>query len=355
MPRRAYQRQYQREEAELAQIARRQEARRLSREASDAWGSYLTLLCLVEHYEAQALHDSAEALDSQVTELKGTIAANKDELRTLPSGEELPRERDAAKRRKDTAIEEKEKVMREQGENKYEITTLENQFSALTPKAKLALGMTVAAAETAVSGAKDALQAAQDDHGAAQREHASAQDSLTSLLEGTGGPAGPAVAALRTAGIDTAPLIDLVTLPESGRPAWERRLSPYDRTIVISLADADRARTILATHPGTPIIVCDGPVASVAKARPRDLGLLGDTLRRLDERMPEATDGWIEDRDLGLAIGGGYDPPLTDREATTAAARTNVDRLRGSLRRQKERHASGDHRSNDQSEKPLPW
>jgi hypothetical protein len=336
----AYQQQYQREEAELAQIARRKEARRLSIEASEAWGSYLTLLCLLEHHEAQALHVSAETIDSQVTELKSTIAAKKDELRNLPSREELLRERDAAKRLKDTAIEEKEKVTREQGENKHEITTLENQISALAPKAKLALGMTVAAAETAVSGAKDALQAAQDDYDAAQREHASARDSLTSLLEGTGGPAGLAVAALRAAGIDTAPLLDLVTLPESGRPAWEGRVSPYDRTIVISLADADRAHTILATHPGTPVIVCDGPVASVAKARPGDFGPLGDLLRRLEERMPEATDGWIEDRDLGLAIGGGYDPPLTDREAAIAAARSKVDRLREGLGRQEEQHAS---------------
>ena len=148
------------------------------------------------------------------------------------------------------------------------------------------------------------------------------------------------MAALRTAGIDTAPLLDLVTLPASGRPAWEGRLSPYERTIVISLADADRARTILAMHPGTPVVVCDGPIASVANARPGDFGLLGDLLHRLEERMPEATDGWVEDRDLGLAIGGGYDPPLTDREAAIAAARSNMDRLRESLGRQEERHAT---------------
>jgi len=336
----AYQQQHLREEAELAQIARRKEARRLSIEASEAWESYLTLLYLLEHHEAQALHNGAEALDSQVTELKSTIAAKKEELRKLPSREELLRERDAAKRRKDTAIEEKEKVTREQGENKHEITTLENQISALAPKAKLALGMTVAAAETAVGEAKDALQAAQNDHDAAQREHASARDSLTSLLEGIGGPAGRAVAALRAAGIDTAPLLDLVTLPESGRPAWEGRLSPYDRTIVISLADAARAHTILAAHPGTPVIVCDGPVASIAKGCPGDIGALGDLLRCLEERMPEATDGWIEDRELGLAIGGGYDPPLTDLEAAIAAARSKADRLRESLGLQEKRHAS---------------
>jgi hypothetical protein len=335
----AYQQQYQREEAELAQIARRKEARRLSKEASEAWASYLTLLCLLEHLEAQALHDSAETLDYQVTELKRAIAAKQEELRSLPSQEDLLRERDAANRRKNTAIQEKEKVTGEEGANRHEITTLENRISTLVPSAKLALGMTVAAAETAVSGAKEALEAAQGARATAQRELASARDSLTNLLEGTGGPAGPAVAALRTADINAVPLLDLVTLPESGRSAWEGRLSPYDRAIVISVVDANRARTILAAHPGTPVIVCDGPVASVAKTGPGDFGLLGDLLRRLKERMPEATDDWIEDRELALAIGGGYDPPLTDREAAIAAARSNVDRLRETLNRQDERHA----------------
>jgi hypothetical protein len=338
----AYQQQYQREEAELAQIVRRKEARRLSVEASEAWARYLTLLCLLEHHEAQALRDSAERLDSQVAELKKVIAAKQGEFRALPSGEELLRERDAAKRRRDTTIEEKEKVTGEEGESRHEIKTLENQITALASKAKLALGMTVTAAETALGEAKDALQTAQGHHETAKRELASARDSLSGLLEGTGGPAGLAVAALRAAGIDTVPLLDLVTLPESGRPAWEGRLSPYDRTIVISRADADRVRTILAVHPGTPVIACDGPIASVTKARPGDIGFLGDLLRRIEERMPEGTDGWIEDRDLGLAIGGGYDPPLTDLEAAIAAARANADRLRESLGRTEEQHASAE-------------
>ena len=97
-----------------------------------------------------------------------------------------------------------------------------------------------------------------------------AQGSLTGMLEGTGGPAGPAVAALRAAGIDSVPLLDLVTLPESDRLAWEGRLSPYERTVVVSRADVDAemVRTILAAHPGTPVIVCDGPIDVAMKASP---------------------------------------------------------------------------------------
>jgi hypothetical protein len=332
-----YQQQYQRQEAELAQIARRKEARRLSGEAAEAWESYLTLLCLLEHHEAQALRASADALDSQVTKLKEAIAAKQAEIRDLPSREELLRARDDAKRRKTMAIAEKDKVVREEEKNKNAITTLESRISELEPRARLALGMTVAAAETAVSRAEKALQEAQDDHGAAKRELKSARDSLTGLLGGTGGPAGPAVAALRAAGIDSVPLLDLVTVPEPSRPAWEGRLSPYDRTVVVSRADADMVRTVLAAHPGTPVIACDGPIDVAMKASPEDPGVFGDLLRRLQERMPEASSGWIEDRDLGLAIGGGYDPPLADRKAAIAAAQADVDRLRESLGQQEER------------------
>jgi hypothetical protein len=334
----AYQQQHQREEAELQQIAHRKEARRLSGEASDAWGSYLTQLCLLQRHEAQILNDSAETLDSQVAEQKKLIAAKKDELRSLPSGEELLRERGLAKRRKDDAIAAKEGVTREQGENTREITNLEGRVTALEPKARLALGVTVVAAKAGVSAAENALREARNDYDAAQREHDDAKKSLTSLLEGTSGPAGPAVAALRAAGIDTVPLLDLITLPESGRAAWEGRISPYDRTVVISLADADRTRAILTAHRGTPVITCDGPVASLTKARPEDSGILGDLLRGLEKRMPEAIDGWIEDRDLALGIGGGYDPPLTDRDAAITAAHSNADRLRESLSQQEERH-----------------
>ena len=50
-----------------------------------------------------------------------------------------------------------------------------------------------------------------------------------------------------------------------------------------------------------------------------------------------AGDGWVEDLYLGLAIGGGYDPPLTDQKAAVAAARANADFLRRCLDEQDQR------------------
>ena len=169
MPRRVdYQQQYQREETELDADRPQEGGPPAECGGIRGLGSYLTLFCLLEHHEAQALHHTAETLDSQVRELEKAIAAKQAEIRDLPSGEDLLRRRDAAKRQQRKAIDQKREVIREEEKNKLAITTLEARISALEPKARLALGMTVVAAETAANGAEKALQEARDDYGTAQ-------------------------------------------------------------------------------------------------------------------------------------------------------------------------------------------
>jgi hypothetical protein len=332
-----YQEHYRQQEAELAQINRRKEARRLSGEASEAWSSYLTMLCLLAHHDAEALRVSADALDVQVENQKIAIAGKRMEIHDLPSKEDLLWARDAAKREKDEAITDKERLVREEEKSNSAIAGLKLQISILERSASLVLGTTVDAAETAVSSAGKELKETEDGHGAAKRELEGAQVTLQRLLDGTGGPAGSAVAVLRAADIYSVPLLDLVTLPETDRSAWEGRLSPYGRTVVVSQADMDAARVVLAGIPGTPVIAWDGPIGVTAKAGPADPGVLGDLLRRLQERMPEAVGDWVEDHGLGLAIGGGFAPPLTDQEAAIDAARVAVDRLSENMVRQGER------------------
>ncbi|MGH3246535.1 MAG: hypothetical protein ACRDOI_10030 [Trebonia sp.] len=332
-----YQEHYQQQEAELAQINRRKEARRLSGEASKAWDSYLTLLCLLAYHEAEALRASADAFDGQVENQKVLIAAKRTEINDLPSKEDLLRAREAAKRQKAEAIADKENVVREEERNNSAISDLKFQISTLEPPAKLAFGVTVAAAEAVVRSAGKELKEAETGHVAAKNELEAAHETLQRLLDGTGGPAGSAVAVLRAAGIHSVPLLDLVTLPETDRSAWEGRLSPYSRTVVVSQIDTDPARVALAASPGTPIITWDGPIDAAVKASPADPGILGDLLRRLLGRMPEAVGDWVEDHDLGLEIGGGFVPPLTDQEAAIGAAQVAVDRLSENVVQQGER------------------
>lgn len=193
-----------------------------------------------------------------------------------------------------------------------------------------------------LTAARDALEKANRDYDKAERDLKEAEDFLEELTVGTGGPAGPALTALRAEGIDAASILDLITLPAADRLAWEVRLSPYARTIIVSRDDVTRSRGILAAHPGIPLILCDGSAFALEKTAPGDDGLLGELLRRLGDRMPETGHGWVEDPELRLDIQGGYNPPLTDRQSAIAAARETVDNLREKLGGQLTQHASAE-------------
>jgi hypothetical protein len=148
--------------------------------------------------------------------------------------------------------------------------------------------------------------------------------------------------ALRTAGFDAVSILDLVALPGVDRRVWEARLSPYDRAIVISRDKALHLREILDRFPGVPVITCDGPATGMEKVGPEDAGPIGELLRRLRERMPEAGPSWVEDRDLHLGIGGDYHPPLTDKEATVAEARDAIKSARQRLAEEEGRKAGAE-------------
>lgn len=339
----AFQEQFHREERELADIARRRQARSLSASAAQAWDAYLTLAHLIAHHEARELDAAIQDLDAQITQKGAAITAKQAELDGLPSRADLMRRLAEARQRRDTAVKAKEGVTGEEGKNSQRQNDLEARISELSPLAALALGVTVGAAESSLTKARDGLRDADRDYGKAERDLEEASNFLEKLTAGTGGPAGPALVALHAAGIDTASILDLITLPEAGRAVWEARLSPYVSTIVVSRHD-DTASTrgILAAHPGIQVILCDGPVSALKKAAPEDDGLLGRLLRRLGERMPETEHDWVEDRELSLVVRGGYDPPLTDKQSAIAAARDVVGSLQKRLDEQRLRQNSAD-------------
>ena len=292
----------------------------------------------------ESMATAVRDLDEQISQKEAAITAKRAELDGLPSRADLMRLRDEARKRRNAAIAKKEELTREEAKNSQRQQDLEARISELSPRAALALGVTVAAAEASLATAQGGLRDADRDYGKAERDLEEARDFLEKLTAGTGGPAGPALAALRAAGIDAVSILDLITLPEAGRLAWEARLSPYARTIIVSRDRDDivGAREILAAYPGIPVIPCDGPVSALEKASPGDAGLLSEFLRRLGERMPETEHGWVEDRELRLGVRGGYDPPLTDGQSAIAAARDAVNSLHDKLDEQRGRRASAE-------------
>ena len=340
----AFDEQFHREKRELADIARRKQAHSLSAGAAQVWDTYLTLKHLLTHHEARDLHATVRDLDEQIVQKEAAITALQAELGGLPSQADLMRLLGEARKRRDAAIREKERLTGQEGKNSQRQHDLEARISELSPSAALALGVTVVAAGASLATARDGLRDADRDYGKAERDLEEARDFLEKLTAGTGGPAGPALAALRAAGIDAVSILDLITLPEVGRHAWEARLSPYAGTIIVSrdTDDVAGAREILTAYPGVPVIPCDGPVSALGKVAPGDAGLLSELLHRLGERMPETEHGWVEDRELRLAVCGGYDPPLTDRQSAITAARDAVESLHSKLDEQHSRRADAE-------------
>jgi hypothetical protein len=255
----------------------------------------------------------------------------KAEIAGLPSRQALVQSVSDATTRLEAAEKRSTRLAENKGGNSERQKALEVRIGELAPRAALALGVTIPGAEDSLAKVGRDLDDADRAYARAEQDQEEAEAYLQKVIAGSGGPAGDALEALKAEGVNALSILDLVTLPETDRQAWEARLSPYARTVVMSReGDAGaRGREILAApaHAGVLVIWCDGPVEAVAKAAPGQPGLLGELLRRLGDRMPDTKSDWIEDQELGLSIHGGYDPPLTDRQSMIGAARAVVDSL----------------------------
>jgi hypothetical protein len=351
-----YEEQCRRENLELADIARRKRARDLSGQAEQQWTTYLTIAYLIAHHAARDSVARVADLEEQVRRQGASIAEKKAEIAGLPSRQTLAQSVSHAKTRLEAAGKRSTRLSENKGGNSQRQKALEERIAELAPRAALALGVTIPGAEDSLARAGLDLEGADRAYAWAERDHEEAEAYLQKVMAGSGGPAGEALEALKAEGVDALSILDLITLPETDRQAWEARLSPYARTIVMS-RDGDasaRGREILAApaHAGVLVIWCDGPVRDVAKAAPGQPGLLGELLRRLGDRMPDTKSNWIEDWELSLSIHGGYDPPLTDRQSMIGAAQAVVDSLTLKLHacRQQQKSAKG---SVDRAQKLL--
>lgn len=326
-----YVEQCRRENLELADIARRKSARDLSGQAEQAWTTHLTIAHLLAHHATRDSADRVTDLEGKARRQDAAIAEKKAEIAGLPSRQALVQSVSDAKTRLEAAEKRSTSLAEDKGGNSERQKALDVRIAELGPKAALALGVTIPEAEDSVARAVLDLEGADRACVRAEQDHEEAEAYLQKAMAGSGGPAGDALEALRAEGVDAVSILDLITLPETDRQAWEARLSPYARTVVMS-RDGDggaRGREILAApaHAGVLVIWCDGPVEAVAKAAPGQPGLLGELLRRLGDRMPDTENDWIEDQELRLSIHGGYDPPLTDRQSMIDAACALVDSL----------------------------
>jgi hypothetical protein len=186
-------------------------------------------------------------------------------------------------------------------------------------------GRTVEAAQQAVGDATGALNEAIGSRIASERERDRLAAALREAEAGGGGPAGQAVAALAAAGVQAVPLLDVISLDDGARGAWEPRLWLHRTSAVVAPRDEDAATQALARLPGASIIVAEGPLdsgmADSAGARASvPLGRFLDAVAARTEHRPRP------DRAIDTALAettvGGFATAVAGRAARVEAART---------------------------------
>ncbi|MFC0030112.1 hypothetical protein ACFFMM_11325 [Micromonospora chaiyaphumensis] len=324
--------QYQREEQELRDIGARRTSRKLLQNAAESWQLYLTLGTLVANSNSEDLAHKITKLESDINDKKQEIANAEGELSNLPSREDLFRELDNARKTHGAAERAKEDLLKESGSIATKLTGCEEKIRNLRKAAALAPGLSVPDAELKLDEARRAGRTADRQAERVQESIENAGLRFEELRAGRGGPAGPALSALGAEHIAAVSVIDVVTLDDDARAHWEARLSPYANAVVVARADHQRARAVLADHPGTPLLVVgDKENLVTAKAQPGEDGILTRFLQELERRTRADGPDWITDPGLALEIPGGYDIPLTDRQAAVQAVEKELAGLKAEL------------------------
>lgn len=142
---------------------------------------------------------------------------------------------------------------------------------------------------------------------------------LSRAETGTGGIAGSTAARL-AATVSAVPLLDDIELDDAARPVWEPRLALYRDAVVVSAADRDTA--VAAGAAGDVIVAGD----------PADMPLPDGLIAAPPAAVPflswlataTANDGWAA-HSGHVTVVGGFEHPITGREARIAAARRAAD------------------------------
>lgn len=172
---------------------------------------------------------------------------------------------------------------------------------------------TLTAAETA---AEEAVRTAAAALAVAAAYRASRDKELQAAEAGTAGAAAETAARLAPAGVSATPLLDEIDLEPATRHTWEPRLALYRDAVVVAAADRDRA---LDAAVAGDVLVSGDPAGHTAPTGVRSAPA---------PALPFLT--WLAGHgasSLGDAHGGhvtvvgGFDRPITGREARVDAAR----------------------------------
>lgn len=315
------------EDADLHAVEQRNAARRHLKSAEDAWRrhfarGYLERLSLEQRLKTELAEAEEEvsASEEHLSGLSAQLEALKADTNIAERCEHAETAHQAAKQRTEEA---------KQREIQLQLTanSLRDRVEELRTQAVGWGGTNVSEAEQAVTGARRALEAALGSEAITKDTLRAARDEQEAVSRGGGGRATFALRALAEAGIEATALLDVTVVGDDARPPWEARLSLYSDAVVVNVDRLDAALSSIASLPGAVLIsgqsVEGPPPEGIVATDPRAIPFLC----ALAERDSFATDPVrATDAELGLHIIGGFETPISGRQARVEAARATVER-----------------------------
>ena len=315
---------YQREQEQLDQVTARNQARTLLAEARDFRRRH-DAVGLVEVLDRAKEIDEDElpAARAAANNAKEELAEAKKALEQLQARASKEDSTEHVKRERDLAQEEYE--AKHKAASKLELfkEQLENERAKLADDASHADG-------TDLSALREQAEDADSEHTAAVRDNAvadslveQAQAQLDAARRGEPvGVAGTLITRLRQQGIEAQRLLDAVTVPDQHRHPWEARLQPIRDAVVVDHDDQQAALAIAETLPGAVLISSPaGGLPTSIEDAPAEAAKL---LSALERQLPSTGGTVVAAEELGVHLIGGFDTPITGRQASIRAAEVDL-------------------------------
>ncbi len=323
------------EQADLDAVQDRERSRQHLAEGEHMWRLHFARGFLEVSTKDAELAEMIGELQQNVDELIAQRNTAQDDLDTLRGRTNLAKQLQDAKTALDQAQDRFGVCRDERGANALKLRALADRRVELLPRRDAWTGITVDAAVEAVGAADEELAQARVDRREAEQQVGEAAAELDAARAGDGGPAGAALARLRSRNIPAALLLDEITLASEARASWEPRLWPHRHAVVVGPDDETAALGLIGTFPGISVVVADAPLTALPLRLPE--GVTADVpvarfLNTLEARTDFATaPERAVDPALGEAVIGRFDEEIAGRAARVAAAERNVRRTTDQL------------------------
>jgi hypothetical protein len=311
------------EEADLAGVRARREAREALESAERFWRLYAA-----RRY--QEVVDQDTMLAAEITERAGLVAeaegvtsTARRQVRQLRESTDLAVAERSARGKWLDAKGLTESLKLRRGEYVTRHGLLVQERGTLLPKSEGWSGATVEDAAAELGEARREHAAADVACSAAAAAIPVAQDALVRAERGRGGAAGTAIDLLEQLKpeITAVGLFDELEIDDEARAVWEPRLWSWRHAVVVDPADTERARAALADVPGTQIVIADD-AQTLIETPPgiRSRTPIGAFLTTLAARFRyQETPPRVQDESLQLSVIGGFDCAVTGRDAPSLA------------------------------------